>query len=48
MALRRLFKIVWAVSPSGFLRRIVPLSSKPLKRRLEKVTPVGEKETNSS
>lgn len=33
-----------------FLRRIVPLSSKPSKRRFEKVTPVREREreTNSS
>ena len=46
--IRRLSKIVSAVSPSGFLRRIVPLSSKPLKRRVEKVTPVRERETNSS
>ena len=32
----------------GFLRRIVPLSSKPLKRRVERVTSVRERETNSS
>ena len=35
-------------TPSGFPRRIVPLSSKPLKRRIEKITPVRERETNSS
>ena len=37
----------------GFAKRvseenIVPLSSKPLKRRVEKVTPARERETNSS
>ena len=40
ITLRRLLKVVWAVSPSGFLSRTVPLSSMPLKMRVEKVTPV--------
>ena len=31
------------VSPSSFLRRIVPLSSKPLKRRVEKIKLVRER-----
>ena len=46
--LRRLSTIVCSVSPFGFWRKMVPLSSKPLKGRVEKVTPVRERGTNGS